>query len=267
MIVNKQDRLWMTRLDDGTLIYDPEAFVEELKTIEIKYEGILGLQSGMRIALREVIYIVIEGFIKAWELQSRNPIKKSLASNNYGDELAAKSHESDAGAVVAKDVAPAIPTNTSEIPALEDIAKSIHYPECWDTMAYPNVWTAIWEMARCAICSECKPDEVERGANQKPVPEDWMPAKKEKWHEAFYDFYTLVADEMDKRSAMWGFECGLLQGEINATKRESSAEQVWDKIEDIMAEFGDQPNECLAIIGEQIGLSRHAKRNEIEGGK
>lgn len=26
---------------------------------------------------------------------------------------------------------------------LEDIAKIIHYPECWDTMAYPTLLSAI----------------------------------------------------------------------------------------------------------------------------
>lgn len=26
------------------------------------------------------------------------------------------------------------------------IATQIHYPECWDTMAYPTLFSAIWEI-------------------------------------------------------------------------------------------------------------------------
>lgn len=36
---------------------------------------------------------------------------------------------------------------------LTKIRKEMHYPECWDTTAYPSVWHALYEMVEC---SECK---------------------------------------------------------------------------------------------------------------
>jgi hypothetical protein len=44
---------------------------------------------------------------------------------------------------------------------------------------------------------------------------------------------------------------------INQPEPVSSAP--YDKIGDIIAEFGDNPAECLSIIGELIGLARHYK--------
>lgn len=35
-------------------------------------------------------------------------------------------------------------------PALEDIAKEMHYPDCWDTAAYPSLYDALYEMASCS---------------------------------------------------------------------------------------------------------------------
>jgi len=32
---------------------------------------------------------------------------------------------------------------------LEQIAKHIHYPECWDTMAYPTLADAVREITCC----------------------------------------------------------------------------------------------------------------------
>lgn len=38
-----------------------------------------------------------------------------------------------------------------------EIAKLIHYPECWETLAaYPSLFDALRELAACAGCSECK---------------------------------------------------------------------------------------------------------------
>lgn len=39
------------------------------------------------------------------------------------------------------------------------IAKAIHYPNCWDTSAYPSLVSALWEMCDfdgTEICSTCK---------------------------------------------------------------------------------------------------------------
>ena len=32
---------------------------------------------------------------------------------------------------------------------IERMAKHIHYPECWDTMAYPTLADAVCEITRC----------------------------------------------------------------------------------------------------------------------
>lgn len=40
--------------------------------------------------------------------------------------------------------------------AVGPIAKTIHYPECWDTMAYPTLLDAISEMAHCNDCQQGK---------------------------------------------------------------------------------------------------------------
>lgn len=45
----------------------------------------------------------------------------------------------------------------------KEIANAIHYPKCWDTMAYPTLSTALWEMVDWDIkaipykkCPTCK---------------------------------------------------------------------------------------------------------------
>lgn len=32
---------------------------------------------------------------------------------------------------------------------VKKLAENIHYPECWDTMAYPTLWHAYHEIAMC----------------------------------------------------------------------------------------------------------------------
>ena len=38
---------------------------------------------------------------------------------------------------------------------LQELARLIHYPEHWDTAAYPSILDAIRECLSCAGCSEC----------------------------------------------------------------------------------------------------------------
>lgn len=68
---------------------------------------------------------------------------------------------------------------------LQYIAKSLHYPECWDTMAYPTIWDAIIEMAACSECSDGKqfkltaePTEGEIEAGRQAIDA----VSKEDWH-------------------------------------------------------------------------------------
>lgn len=49
------------------------------------------------------------------------------------------------------------------------IAEAIHYPRCWDTAAYPTLFDALYEMAGCCGCSECKYAGKNPDADQKPT--------------------------------------------------------------------------------------------------
>lgn len=46
------------------------------------------------------------------------------------------------------DAQPAVAVN-------KDLAKAIHYPQCWDVAAYPTLAHAISELATCFQCCEC----------------------------------------------------------------------------------------------------------------
>lgn len=52
--------------------------------------------------------------------------------------------------------------------ALAKIGQTIHYPECWDTAAYPTIYDALHEMAACFGCSECNYPGKIPDAYQKP---------------------------------------------------------------------------------------------------
>jgi len=43
------------------------------------------------------------------------------------------------------------------IRAISKVASIIHYPECWDTMAYPTIADALCELLTCSEheCSTC----------------------------------------------------------------------------------------------------------------
>lgn len=49
---------------------------------------------------------------------------------------------------VRADAQPAVAVN-------KDLAKAIHYPQCWDVAAYPTLAHAISELATCFQCCEC----------------------------------------------------------------------------------------------------------------
>lgn len=44
---------------------------------------------------------------------------------------------------------------------LDIIAKHIHWPECWDTMAYPTVADAVCEITMCYPDQCSHPEKVE----------------------------------------------------------------------------------------------------------
>lgn len=40
---------------------------------------------------------------------------------------------------------------------LSKIRMELHYPECWDTVAYPTIFDALFEIAGCSECRPPKP--------------------------------------------------------------------------------------------------------------
>lgn len=56
---------------------------------------------------------------------------------------------------------------------LSALAAAIHYPECWDTAAYPDLLSALREVTASAGCSVCKPqveqDPVGEGTDDRAI--------------------------------------------------------------------------------------------------
>ena len=73
------------------------------------------------------------------------------------------------GAIESLNAALVAPAAAPEFPA--DWAQMIHYPECWDTAAYPELRDAIHEALAWSGCSVCKPatapdEQVRRDAER-----------------------------------------------------------------------------------------------------
>lgn len=43
----------------------------------------------------------------------------------------------------------------------EQIANVLHYPKCWDDVAYPTLLDAVSEIAHCTVCAEPEAHGVE----------------------------------------------------------------------------------------------------------
>lgn len=42
---------------------------------------------------------------------------------------------------------------------IKQISDALHYPDHWDTAAYPTLEHAIWEILTLYLCSECNDDD------------------------------------------------------------------------------------------------------------
>lgn len=49
----------------------------------------------------------------------------------------------------------------------KELADAIHYPECWDTAAYPTLASALWEMIDQKELGECPTCGEEQGLIEK----------------------------------------------------------------------------------------------------
>ena len=60
---------------------------------------------------------------------------------------------------------------------MEKIAKKLHYPECWDTAAYPTIYDALYELASCVDHPKPKVDVSNLSfAGMKVIPLVHLPA-------------------------------------------------------------------------------------------
>ena len=59
------------------------------------------------------------------------------------------------GKCVDDDMSPRQPAAAPIDGTRERIAKALHYPDCWDTAAYPTLDTAVLESLNSFLCSEC----------------------------------------------------------------------------------------------------------------
>lgn len=57
---------------------------------------------------------------------------------------------------------------------VKEVSIIIHYPDCWDTVAYPSLRDALKEIAGCAGCSECKYAGKNPDADQKPIEQEYV---------------------------------------------------------------------------------------------
>ena len=96
-----------------------------------------------------------------------------------------------------------------------DIASSIHYPYCWDTMAYPTLASALWEIASPVgmACSECgqafyqptKRETVEEVMASMPLihsyakdEDDRIPSDPEGYFNDMLDYYDRLKAAQDR---------------------------------------------------------------------
>jgi predicted NAD/FAD-dependent oxidoreductase len=76
------------------------------------------------------------------------------------------------GAIESLNAALVAPAAAPEFPA--DWAQMIHYPECWDTAAYPELRDAIHEALAWSGCSVCKPATAPAWHVAPTVPGLWV---------------------------------------------------------------------------------------------
>lgn len=84
---------------------------------------------------------------------------------------------------------------------LGKIREKIHYPKCWDTAAYSNVWAAIWEVISCVRCSECDPGGRIADTDQKPIMRESVDLA-----EAYHSYHRKESDFEDKFYEICPFE-------------------------------------------------------------
>ena len=82
-------------------------------------------------------------------------IERALLEQIIGKFAACGCEVCTRGSIEVIRAALSAPATAPEFPA--DWAQMIHYPECWDTAAYPELRDALHEALAWSGCSVCKP--------------------------------------------------------------------------------------------------------------
>lgn len=117
-------------------------------------------------------------------------------------------HETEGGAITNRkwEVAQiAIAAITA--PADPSVAQAIHYPQCWDTAAYPTVKSALAEVHASFHCSECNPQPHDSAA------ELYAALRGMHWH----DGKLAVVNAKDLKLGVQTYSGALLDEAIRAT--------------------------------------------------
>ena len=85
---------------------------------------------------------------------SRNEVKDGYCNIHHPDSVKARSDARSAKFRAECDARDAVrKTRRENANQVKRIAKHFHYPECWDTMAYPTLADAV-----CEVTTSCHPD-------------------------------------------------------------------------------------------------------------
>lgn len=84
----------------------------------------------------------------------RAVVHRALSALEYHTQQTRPIHNTELAIEELRD-ALAAPATAPEFPT--NWAQMIHYPECWDTAAYPELRNAIHEVLAWSGCSVCKP--------------------------------------------------------------------------------------------------------------
>jgi hypothetical protein len=84
----------------------------------------------------------------------------------------------------------------------DKIASGLHYPDCWDTAAYPTLEHAMWESLHNFMCSTCL-DKL--GPTQAAAPQDSGDERTRfvVWHKGKFGWYGEDVDTCKERFSVW----------------------------------------------------------------
>jgi hypothetical protein len=94
-------------------------------------------------------------------------------------------------------------------PTVEKLAQVMHYPECWDTAAYPTIESALHEAYSWAKCNVCQPKAQEPTRFDSGSATQWKAQEPYAWAQHFKDSTGFVTtrlfffSDMDPAKQHW----------------------------------------------------------------